>query len=29
MNTDGIEKYGKGAYGIGGSLIDTEKPFGV
>ena len=29
MNTDGIEKYGKGAYGMEGSLIDTNKPFGV
>jgi len=29
MNTDGIEKYGKGAYGIGGSMIDTTKPFDV
>jgi len=29
MNKDGIEKYGKGAYGMGGSLIDTMKPFDV
>ena len=29
MNTEGIKKYGKGAYGIGGSLIDTTKPFDV
>ena len=29
MNTDGIKKYGKGAYGIGGSMIDTTKPFDV
>ena len=29
MNTDGINKYGKGAYGINGSLIDTTEQFDV
>jgi len=29
MNKDGVKKYGKGAYGPYGSLIDTTKPFAV
>ena len=29
MRKEGIEKYGKGAYGKGGSLIDTNRNFRV